>query len=505
MNNEYSAIPEDFDYETSMNSLLDEMNAELERTTDEEHRKEIEECIAKTYETMREIDQMKAEVERIQNLTAAQIEEITAFHRAHADTIGVLYGQKNVRKRDAFIDKLTESDYEITFNEPAPAEYIEAIEMESKTPEERDRRALHLFGSLDIWQLVMLYDKLVPSDVISLPSSSATNLIDKTFSAIAMGRLPEGTKNGDMKITETENGEVQLIYKSSRDAVILTLHHPELWRVQSGSGRRGTKNRDLRKIYAFILVKCAEQGFRTPVVFSVHDMVDAGMYANYSNARKGLIKNIDIIFRCLDYSIKQVSGKSGEIRGIGGGHGFISSYEILKGSPFVTLNIDPNFNIKALATFYTILPKWAFSLDPNPFALLEYVFKRGRQNYDSIKKNGCFNIGLDAIRDNLGLPSFSGDDDHNKIRRPLLGALDKLEEAILQNGDKNIRITPMMNGGDIDSAPLREWLSRGYVQVELSGHYAEYFTRMADQRTQKIQTAKRNGEKARARKQTKTT
>ena len=484
----------------NFDELLQRLQAELEQSTDIEERREIEDDIKSVYEAKATLAQMRAEIDRVRNLTAGQVEEITAYHRAHADAIGALYGKESIRKRDAFIDKLTVTDYETIIKQPAPPELAEALDMPSKNQEQRDMKALSVFSSMEFWELVTLYEKIIPSDVVSLPTSSTTNLIDKTFSAIAMGRLPEGTKNGDMQIKETEAGGVQIIYRSARDAVVVTLHHPELWRTPSGSGRRGTKNRDLRKIYAFILVKCAEQNFRSPVVFSIHDMVEAGMYANYQNARKGVIKNIDIIFRCLDYSIKQVSGKNGEIRGLGGGHGFISSYEILKGSPYVTLNIDPNFNIQSLATFYTILPKWAFSLDPNPFALLEYVFRRGRQNYDAIKKSGGFNISLDVLRDNLGLPPFSGEDDYNKIKRPLLGALDKVEEAALKNGDKNIKLTPMLNGGNIDTAPIREWLNNGFVHVELSGHYAEYFIRLADQRTQKIQTAKRNGERARARK-----
>ena len=488
------------DTKGNFDDLLKRLEDELANSADPDERREIEEDIRSLRTTKKELAQMEREVEHVQNLTAEQVEEITEFYKVHADAIGVLYGSENIRKRDMFIDRLTVTDYENIFNSPAPAALIDALDMPAKTSGERDAKTLSVYNSMDLWQLVALYEKIVPSDVISLPTSSTTNLIDKTFSAIAMGRLPEGAKNGDFSIIEKAGGEVQIIQKGTRDAVILTLHNPDLWKTPSGSGRRGTKNRDLRKIYAFILVKCAEQGFRSPVVFSIHDMVDAGMYANYPNARKGIIKNIDIIYRCLDYSIKQVSGKSGEVRGIGGGHGFISSYEILKGSPLVTLNIDPNFNIQTLATFYTILPKWAFSLDPNPFALLEYVFGRGRQNCDAIKKSGSFNVNLDALRNNLGLPAYTGEDDYNKIKRPLLGALDKVEEAIVKNSDKNIKLTPMIKGGNIDTAPVREWLNNGYVQVELSGHYAEYFVRMAEQRTQKIQTAKRNGERARARK-----
>ena len=107
---------------------------------------------------------------------------------------------------------------------------------------------------------------------------------------------------------------------------------------------------------------------------------------------------------------------------------------------------------------------------------------------------------MDALRNNLGLPAYTGEDDYNKIKRPLLGALDKVEEAIVKNSDKNIKLTPMIKGGNIDTAPVREWLNNGYVQVELSGHYAEYFERMSGKRADKIETAIHNGARARARK-----
>lgn len=420
------------------------------------------------------------------------VESAAEFQRQHADAMAVLYGSGFEKQRNAFIDQMTVDDYERVLDKAAPAGLAEALAIQAKTPSDYEQKMFAVYDLFDLWELIEVYERTHPQGVNILPTSPTTHLINKTFAAIVSGRLPAATKGTELTFVESkENNSLTIVQRGKSDVIQFTIKDKDLYCMLQNK-RNGRKYRDLRKMFAFILITCNDQGFNSPVVFNIHDLVTAGMYSDYVAARRGFETYMPRIYSGLDYSIKRKRGKSITESGIGEGHGFISSYELPPGSSTVTINIDSNFDIRTLAEFFTILPKWALALDPNPYSLIDYVFTRGRQECDKIAATGSFNIGFDALRDYLGLPEYAGKDDYNRIKRPIMSALEKVEDAILLNDDKNIKLTPMLRGGDVTTAQMREWLFNGYIQVELSGHYAEYFVRRAADRTAKIDTAKRN-------------
>lgn len=430
-----------------------------------------------------------------------------AIQQKHAEAFAVLYGSDHTAQRKAFLDNLTTDDYALVLKRSAPDGLAEALAIRAVTPEEYEQKITRVYDFFSYQELIEIYEYKHPRGVDILPTSPATHLMNRTIAALLSGRAPSQTKNTELDIrTSRENNSITFIQRGENDVIEFTLKDKDLCCMllepgKTGIPKAGRKNGDLRKMLAFILITCNDHGFRSPVTFSLHDLVKVGMYSDYVSARRGFEKNMPRIFNGFDYSIKRKRGGSvtetkssaNSGTGIGEGHGFISSYELPPGSSWVTINIDPNFDISAIAEFYTILPKWALALDPSPFAMVNYIFYRGRQNSAQIADKGYFNVSLDRLRDYMGLPEYTGTNDYNRVKRPIMTALEKVEEAIFKNNDNDLKITPCIKDGDISTATTQKWLFDGFLVVEFSGRYREYFSRRDSSRSRKIEAAKKNG------------
>jgi hypothetical protein len=147
---------------------------------------------------------------------------------------------------------------------------------------------------------------------------------------------------------------------------------------------------------------------------------------------------------------------------------------------YVILSANENFNWGFLANYYTVFPRFAYALPLNSFNIVRYIFSLARQNKEKIKDHGKFTISLDAIRENLGLPSPE-DVKNRKYKQyiidPIEAAIDEIETALRtvpEAQEYGFTITPV----GTDTSNINQWLE-GYLEIGLKGDFAETFIKIA--------------------------
>ena len=418
------------------------------------------------------MEKEKEEIKILTDLTAAE------FQQKHAEAITVLYGAGYDEQRLAFIERLTLKDYADILKKEAPEGLREALELPAKKPTDCEKKIASIYSYFDLWELVEIYERITPQNSFFLPTSPATFALNKVYGSLQRGTIKTLFIDAIREASEDERKkDITYTYKSGNDTITTTVKSKELLCELFADKKtsQGRKNGDLLKMFSYVLIECNKQSFKSPVMFNIHDLVDIGMYNDYAQASRSFDKYMDIIYNGFDYRIYKKRGNSEKETGVGQGHGFISSY--FRDGSVVTINVDSGFDTSLLTEFYTLLPKWAFSLSPNAFDLIRYIFRRARQECKNIATKGSFNISMEKLSEYMGLPAYSGKDDYNRIRKPIEEALLRVENAILSNNDNDIKLEPYIKGEDIVKAKIKKWLFEGYIQVKLSGEYATYFSR----------------------------
>ena len=154
----------------------------------------------------------------------------------------------------------------------------------------------------------------------------------------------------------------------------------------------------------------------------------------------------------------------------------------------VTVDLNSRINWEMLTQFYTILPKWAFSLPVKPWDLLYYVFYLARQNLDKISKQGYFTISFQAIHSRLVLPEAE------YTKNPQRDIKDVIERAITEIEERahtpELQFIPRYNEKD----NIKEYLSNGYLEVHFSGAYAAAFLDLYKRNTKRLEQAEKKKE-----------
>ena len=231
------------------------------------------------------------------------------------------------------------------------------------------------------------------------------------------------------------------------------------------------------KVLTYVLQNMTTQYNAWDVEIFLNDLVEAGLYSTTSNAKRGVIEFFE---QQKHITLKGSVKKNGRTIVEEGGILFYG-YKFDKGKGVIKLHINENFNMDFIANYYSVFPRFAYSLkNNNAFTLVRYILYIARQRTREIKESGTFSIRLDTIRENLGLPNI--DEVKNRkykqyIIDPIEKAIEEIEEA-LQNvpeaKDKSFTITPMVK----DNANINEWLN-GYIEVGLAGNFAETFINIA--------------------------
>ena len=180
------------------------------------------------------------------------------------------------------------------------------------------------------------------------------------------------------------------------------------------------RNKTFLKIFVFTLQKITQQNNPREITFQLQELVANGMYKTLDTARRAIRTFYEQQSRIqLFQSVRTRSQKKEQ-----GGFLFYN-YDITNN--FVTLSVNDRFPVvDLLAKQYTVFPRFSYGLGVQAFALIHYVFSLARQNTRAIAEKGFFNISLDAVRNQLGLPTVGELKDKGQYRRTHPGCAGRL-------------------------------------------------------------------------------
>lgn len=254
----------------------------------------------------------------------------------------------------------------------------------------------------------------------------------------------------------------------------------------------------------FTLQKMNDQAFPDIVTISLEEMVKLKMYTRTDGALRGMrtfFRNQKKI--TLNGEIKKkgkgkiYAGTDGTEKGIDGGLFTHLLYD--KGSGYVRLVVDPCFNTKFMAPYFTLFPRDAYRMSEKALSLTYYIFYLARQHTKEIKKTGSFKVKMDTVRNFLGFPDVDEVNDRKYkkyIIDPIDRIIDEIESVIGQTPeakDRGFTITPYVQY----TGNIRDYLN-GWLEIGLSGENAEMFIEIAEKSEKEQRKRERAIEKAKA-------
>jgi len=319
------------------------------------------------------------------------------------------------------------------------------------------------------------------------PTSTASNLTMTVFThgKEQLGELPSRMElvRNNSSYTLAASGNARQITQTQSNGDLITLELSDIDKL------KGT-NKTVSKLFAFSLIKLneqAEQGgqlTRNTIEFSLQELVDRGFFSNLSNARRGVKAAFEVLTNMkVSGSIRKGKKKSVEQAELA----VLFPYCRIKKN-VVTVDLNNRINWEMFTQFYTILPKWAFSLPSKSWDLLYYVFYLARQNLDKISKQGYFTISFQAIHSRLVLPEAE------YTKNPQRDIKDVIETAITEI-EKQAHTTDLqfiLRYNEKDN--IKEYLSNGYLEVHFSGAYAAAFLDLHKRNTKRLEQAEKKRE-----------
>ena len=295
----------------------------------------------------------------------------------------------------------------------------------------------------------------------------------------ALGWLYRVVSNGDRLRNSNRDRHVSIIEQRKGNAVRFTRANKQNGNTYTVEIAQADKylsktSKTFKKLLLFSLQKLAAQNEPLDVGFSLQELVDLGMYANTSNATRGVKEFFaqqkqTMLSGTLKKGRKTISEEGGIL---------FYHYKIKNG--YVQMSVNENFNLDFITNYYTVFPRFAYALSNNAFSLVRYIFFVARQNTQHIKDKGTFTISLDAVRENLGLPAPE-DVKNRKYKQyiidPIEEAIEEIEialQTVPEAKEYGFTITPIAS----DAGNIHKWLE-GYLEIGLKGDFAETFIEMA--------------------------
>ena len=295
---------------------------------------------------------------------------------------------------------------------------------------------------------------------------------------VTKGGRKKSDRTKSLVVVPVKNG-FELTQRKKGESATITIINKEL--IQSASAM---------KLFVFLLSKAAQQNFNPVIYFSLQELVNNGMYSNITNARAGFKNHIAAV-QSLQIGVEMKKGKRNIKQS---GRVLFTGYDIDQNGVKVQVNDD--FDLETLTSYYAMLPAWAFGISNNSFLILLYASMKART-----ERKDKVNISLSIIREKLSLPTREEYAEEGKkfkagqyVKTPIIGAIDGIKTAIEINKDANIKLTehPAINDQNLD-----EWL-KGYITIELSGDYSEKFNEIKEKQIKIIETNTKRKEAARA-------
>ena len=333
---------------------------------------------------------------------------------------------------------------------------------------------------------------LVPEvdEFYNVPTGSASNLVMEVLSSGEnVGDLPDRKQqiSRSTQMTVLESGKKRLVsIKSTKCSISV-----ELADIEKMTGT----NKPAKKLFVLAMIKANEQAIhngqlgRNYVSFPVKELVDIGFYKTPQSARKGFDSGADALTSLKIRGTVEETKKKKQVQ---------MTLEVLftgahreKGQCILYLNERINWGF--IAQYFTILPKYYFSLSNRASELLYYIFYLARQNTKDIAEKGHFNISFRAIQARLQLPSeVMNENPYKTIKKPIEDALEEIEKGHnCYYGGQEFGLLPVAD----DNAPIKEYLDKGYLKVTLSGSFAASFLAISEGTKKQIEQS--NQRKAR--------
>lgn len=304
----------------------------------------------------------------------------------------------------------------------------------------------------------------------SMPNGDSLNWLFLVLNSNKGGRfVQEDSSNRHEKINILQKGEsLSFVRKNEEKGTTFIVE------IDQADKYLSKTNITFTKVLSFILQKMTAQHFPLEVGFSLHELVELGMYSNIQNARRAVKEFYS------QQKLTTISGTSKKGKKVIKEEGGQLFYHYNLENGFVKLSVNPNFNMEFIASYFTVFPKFAYALSNNAFTLMRYIFFLARQNTQSIKDKGTFTISLEAVRKNLGLPPV--DEVKNRKYRqyiidPIEKAIEEIEESLLtvpEAKEYGFTITPY----GTETNNINQWL-QGYLEIGLKGDFAETFIQIA--------------------------
>lgn len=230
------------------------------------------------------------------------------------------------------------------------------------------------------------------------------------------------------------------------------------------------------KCLAYSLEQMARQNFPREVQLPLPELVDRGSYTTVAHAKRAMLDFFN--------TQRQITLGGIERRGkrtiLEEGGVLFYNYKYSSGG-ILSFSVNDNFDWNLIAAYFTVFPRFAYALSNNAFLLVWYIFYLARQNTDKIRDEKPFTISLEAVRAFIGLPD-PAEVQNRKYRQyiitPIEDAIEEIEAAVLKTpAAQNLAFTITPYGTDTSS--ITEYL-QGYLEIGLSGKFAETFTQIAD-------------------------
>lgn len=357
------------------------------------------------------------------------------------------------------------------------AEYIHGIYNYNKADRIAADIVSKLYPEQKIEEITALTTKIDSWPYFNIPNTPAIKI---TKQLINNPNRIQTTRRGQIKLIDYKTGNSDITYKGTDSNLVFTLERKkELFasKIQKGV-----------KVFNFLLQKLNEQNKAEITTFQLDELVEKGIYANKDSARKGVKNILQKIFSIgIKGTVTEYQGRKRIEKSFGESR-IIAAYEVKEKNTYVSFPLI----IRANIPFYTLLPKWSYKLNDNAYMLLDYISILARQNAEEIKKTGCFNINLDAVRIYLGLPTpkNAGNDPRKLIFEPIEKAITEIEEK--QEGTA-FKITPCY---DLEFKKIQTFLA-GYLKIELDQPMREQLIKIANMQEYEYKLEKKRIEKAR--------
>lgn len=244
------------------------------------------------------------------------------------------------------------------------------------------------------------------------------------------------------------------------------------------------------KMFVFVLSKATQQNFNPVIYFPLQELVNLNWYSSISNARAGVEQLLPGV-QSLQIGTKIKKGK----RFIDQDNAVLFPYYRIKNN-IVEVELSNKFDFTALCYQYAVVPSWAFSLNNNAFYLIYYIFIRLRA-----ERSSTLNLRLSLIRDQMALPTREEYQRKGKsfkperyVKEPIIKVIEEVKALIEQKQIDNITIKEHFI---VNAKNLEEWLN-GYIEVKITGDYADKLKEIQNNQTKIIEANTRRKEAARA-------